>query len=172
MSSDEGGVGTIRCSGRRFFCARGAFEAFLVAPAFFDLEDACFDGLFLAAALALRRRADARAGFAAFFSAFRAFGRPPPVDLAAVFRALDFFFTALVFLRAGLVLLGEETDRRAPVALRLAMFESFRNLDSLAISVVRSDAYRNSEKPRGAPDPSDPTPGNRSTYCRSMEEDA
>src|SRR6478672_2954041 len=82
MSSDEGGVGTIRCSGRRFFCARGAFEAFLVAPAFFDLEDACFDGLFLAAALALRRRADARAGFAAFFSAFRAFGRPPPVDLA------------------------------------------------------------------------------------------
>ena len=54
----------------------------------------------------------------------------------------------------------------------LVMVESFRNLDSLAISVVRSDAYRNSEKPRGAPDPSDPTPGNRSTYRRSMEEDA
>jgi len=158
MSSDEGGVGTIRCSGRRFFCARGAFEAFLVAPALFDLEDACFDGLFLAAAL--RRRADARAGFAAFFSAFRAFGRPP-VDLAAVFRALDFFFTALVFLRAALVFLGEETDRRAPVALRLAMVESFRNLDSLAISVVLSDAYRKSDgrfrasadRNRGPPDP-------------------
>src|SRR5437667_2587518 len=31
-------------------------------------------------------------------------------------------------------------------AVRLAMSESFRNLDSLAISVVRSVAYRNSGK--------------------------
>src|SRR5262249_12083490 len=42
------------------------------------------------------------------------------------------------------------SHRRAP----------FRNLDSLAISVVLSVAYRNSGKPRGAPDPFDPTPGN------------
>src|SRR5262249_56694784 len=48
-----------------------------------------------------------------------------------------------------------------------------RNLDSLSISVVLSVAYRNFEKPRGAPDPSEPTPGNRSFAAgRSMEEDA
>jgi hypothetical protein len=38
-------------------------------------------------------------------------------------------------------------------ALRLAMAESFRNLDSLAISVVLSIAYRNSGKPSGGPAP-------------------
>jgi hypothetical protein len=38
-------------------------------------------------------------------------------------------------------------------AFRLAMAESFRNLDSLAISVVLSVAYRNSGKPSGGPAP-------------------
>src|SRR5690349_12352187 len=88
MLSEEGGVGTTSCSSRRFFLARGAFAAFRVATAFFDLEDACFDELLLGAAL--RRRADARAGFAAFFVGFPAFGRLARVDLAALFRAPDF----------------------------------------------------------------------------------
>src|ERR1051326_7418973 len=39
------------------------------------------------------------------------------------------------------------------LALRLAIVPSFRNLDSLAISVVPSDAYRNSQIPRGGPAP-------------------
>jgi len=159
MLSEEGGVGTTSCSSRRFILARGAFAAFRVATAFFDLEDACFDELLLGAAL--RRRADARAGFAAFFVGFPAFGRLARVDLAPLFRAPDFFLAALVFFRAVLGFLGDEADRRALLALRLAMLESFRNLDSLAISVVLSDAYRKSEerfrasadRNRGPPDP-------------------
>jgi hypothetical protein len=47
-------------------------------------------------------------------------------------------------------------DLVPPAAFRLAMDESFQNLDSSAISVVLSAAYRNLQKARGEPDPLQP----------------
>src|SRR5262245_13636528 len=72
-------------------------------------------------------------GFAARFRAGARFGAALALADRAIFfrRAAGFRdrLTVLFFARA---------------TLRLAMLMSFRNLDSVAISVVRSDAYRNS----------------------------
>jgi hypothetical protein len=47
-------------------------------------------------------------------------------------------------------------DLVRPAAFRFDMDESFQNLDSSAISVVLSAAYRNLQKARGEPDPLQP----------------
>src|SRR5205823_4924939 len=47
------------------------------------------------------------------------------------------------------------------VAFRLAMVTSFRNLDSFAISVVLSVAYRDFDNPLGVPVPQNEPPANR-----------
>jgi len=146
MSSDEGGVGIVSSGVRRFFCDRGFRVPPLVGAAFFDLEDPFLSAAFLAAGLL--RPEDAPAVFAAFFAGFP---EPRPLrtlDADALFRATAFFFDGDFFFRAVLAFVVDDAARDAPLALRLAMIESFRNLDSLAISVVLSDAYRKSD---GAP---------------------
>jgi hypothetical protein len=115
----------------------------LAAAVFFDLESAFFKPPALAAGF--RRADDARAGFAAFFFGLPAFSPLRPFDLEALFRAPAFFFGGALFFRAMVAFLVEEAALDAPLALRLAIMESFRNLDSLAISVVLSDAYRKSD---------------------------
>ena len=55
---------------------------------------------------------------------------------------------------------------------RLAMAESFRNLDSLAISVVLSVAYRNSEKPSGGRHPLHQPPEISDRTFDRIQEDA
>jgi len=159
MSNDEGGVGITSCSGCGRFRDLSALAGRRVDPAFLDRGDACF--VELLRATGLRRAETLRVGFAAFFTGFRAFATLAAVDLAALFRAPVFFLTAPVLVRAALVFLGDEADRDGRLAFRLAMLESFRNLDSLAISVVLSDAYRKSDgrfrasadRNRGPPDP-------------------
>jgi len=146
MFSDEGGVGIVSSRVRRFFCDRG-FRARPFAAAVFDLEDAFLSAAFLAAGLL--RPEDARAVLAAFFTAFPGRDPPRPFGAAALFRATAFFFGGDFFFRAVLAFLVDEAARDAPLALRLAMIESFRNLDSLAISVVLSDAYRKSDGASG-----------------------
>jgi hypothetical protein len=71
------------------------------------------------------------AGFA-FFAAFPA---------VPAFPAFPTFVRVAVFFEAAV---------DVPRAVRLAMVESFRNLDSITISVVLSDAYRKSD---GAAEP-------------------
>jgi hypothetical protein len=98
--------------------------------------------------------------------------------LTVLFRAVAFgeafllaLFDGALFLAdacrfTGRLTLGRLAGRRAAAflpprfaaflplaAVRLAMETSFRNLDSLAISVVLSIAYRNSGKPSGGPAP-------------------
>ena len=147
MFSDEGGVGIVSSRVRRFVCGRGFRARLLVAAAVFDLEDAFLSGAFLAAGLL--RAEDARAVFAAFFTAFPERDPLRLFDADAFFRATAFFFGGDFFFRAVLAFLVDEAARDAPLALRLAMIESFRNLDSLAISVVLSDAYRKSDGASG-----------------------
>ena len=136
MLRDEGGVGNGATSRRRF---AGALRAravifrvlaadFFVAATFFrppagvaDLADRAFFAV----------EAALLAGFEAFFT------REP--------RAFAFFDCRVAVLRAELDFRGREVAFDVPLALRLAMFESFRNLDCLAISIVLSDAYRNSD---------------------------
>jgi hypothetical protein len=65
--------------------------------------------------------------------------------LAAAVRAAVFAFGRAAVFRAGLDFFLDEAAFAVPLALRLAMMESFRNLDSVAISVVLSDAYRKSD---------------------------
>jgi hypothetical protein len=82
--------------------------------------------------------------------------------------------------RAVLEVFLEEAARDVPLALRLAMVVSFRNLDSLAISVVLSDAYRKSavrcrasaDRNCGPPAPAIPLPAgarSRPGLARSIE---
>jgi len=183
MSSDEGGPGIVSSRVGRFFWGRGFRARPLVASAFFDLKGAFFGAAFLAAGR--RREDDPRAGFAAFFKAFPAGVGLRPFDLEALFRAPGFFFSGALFFRDVLAFLLEEAAFRAPLALRLAMIESFRNLDSLAISVVLSDAYRKSDgrfrapadRNCGPPDPAIRTParvrvshGNAGPLVRRQEE--
>jgi small subunit ribosomal protein S1 len=86
--------------------------------------------------------------------------------LAVTVRVFVVFFTDFdraERLTTRVAALGRLTERRAaadflavfcgvdrPAGLRLAIMESFRNLDSVAISVVRSVAYRKSASPRCA----------------------
>lgn len=182
MLSEEGGDGTISSSSRRresmdearplgalrlatFFGAADRVEAaFLGAgrvAAFF--ADAFFGAVFFAAAFLTTAFL-----VGAFFDAARlgaafpgaAFFRPLAEAVVAFLAGAGFFFAATcarvdaaVFLRA--------------LAGRLAMMESFRNLDSVSISVVLSDAYRKSDgaaehlltsRNCGPPDPATQTP--------------
>jgi hypothetical protein len=131
------------------------------------------------------RLADARRaeGFVVFFFFFK-----DAVDDAAFFFALAAGFLALLLaaleevlplvlevllalvraaaLPAGLDFFRDEAAFDVLLALRLAMMQSFRNLDSVAISVVLSDAYRKSDggcrapadRNCGPPDPATRTP--------------
>jgi hypothetical protein len=154
-----------------------------VAAVFLDLEGAFFRTAFLEAGF--RRADDARADLAAFFMAFFALGPLRRGDLDALFRAPAPFFGGPLFLRAVLAFLVDETALAVPLAFRLAIVESFRNLDSLAISVVLSDAYRKSDgrfrapadRNCGPPDPAIKTParvrvshGNAGPFVRRQEE--
>src|SRR3954469_15101530 len=114
MFSEEGGVGTISSARRGFFCERDTFAGLLVPPAFFDFTAACFDG---PPAPGFFRADDRPVGRALFFAGFEAFARPPPLDLAAVFRAAVFLVTARFLWRVVLVFFGDEVDRDAPLAL-------------------------------------------------------
>jgi len=122
-------------------------------------------------------------GFVVFFFFFK-----DAVDDAAFFPALAAGFLALLLaaleeemplvlevllalvraaaLPAGLDFFRDEAAFDVLLALRLAMMQSFRNLDSVAISVVLSNAYRKSDggcrapadRNCGPPDPATRTP--------------
>jgi hypothetical protein len=128
MSSDEGGVGTVSSSVRRARSSCGRRAAALVVAGRFAVPRA--RPLEPAAVAAGRRLAAV------------------PLFLAAVF-----FFTerrrpdAFVFCAGRAVFRRFFTVLAARLALRLAISSSFRNLDSFAISVVLSVAYRKSDSP-------------------------
>ena len=130
------------------FLAGAAFltAAFLTTAAFFLFAPAFFasGALFAAAFLA---------GFTAFFE--------------LVFDAAATFFFGVVFLATAFERFAGCAVLVRAFTVRLAMFESFRNLDSVAISVVLSDAYRKSDgaaehlltsRNCGPPDPATRTP--------------
>jgi hypothetical protein len=139
MFKEDGGVGTIPSSrlptwraglprvdpaGRRFAFRPATFDS-EPRPAAADLGRVLFR-------VADCARAAGRFAVLFFFGAL--FARRPAARVDLRLRAvLDVFREA-----AGLVV---------PPALRLAMVVSFRNLDSLAISVVLSSAYRKSAVP-------------------------
>lgn len=150
MSSDDGGDGMVIGSRRRGRAAPrvralGAAAFFLggavgrAAGALAEAVAAFFFGTVRPAAAALR------AGFALFFGAAAFFGFFFAALFAADLRAAVFTFGRAAALRAGLDFFLDEAAFDVPLALRLAMMESFRNLDSVAISVVLSDAYRKSD---------------------------
>jgi hypothetical protein len=164
MFKEEGGVGTIRSS-RRPACravlrpADPAARRVAFRPAALDPEPppAAADLARVRFAVADCARAAGRLVVLCFFAAFFARLAAARVDfrLRAV---LDVFREA-----AGLPVLP---------ALRLAMVVSFRNLDSLAISVVLSNAYRKSAvPPQGACRPKLRAAGSRhhSAGTRSIE---
>jgi hypothetical protein len=68
--------------------------------------------------------------------------RARPSDAGRVMSFLPFPAERLSNRRAGARLRAAPRDRACFPAFRLAMFPSFQNLDSLAISVVLSYAYR------------------------------
>jgi hypothetical protein len=95
-----------------------------------------------------------------------------PARLAVARRAGTLGPAAVLVVRAadlvevrprGLVgFFREAAAFEVPLALRLAMVVSFRNLDSLAISAVLSDAYRKSAvAPQGACRPKSRAAGSR-----------
>jgi hypothetical protein len=155
MFSDEGGVGTTSLSVRRSRARRGGVAWAGLTAAVVRLRTG---GLAF-----LRAKGFAIAFLATSFrvAARLAAGRFETGRLAAdLLRAFLTDFCG-VRLRVGRFVLGRLTERAAtlaflavarftgrPPALRLAMMESFRNLDSFAISVVRSAAYRKSASPR------------------------
>jgi small subunit ribosomal protein S1 len=121
-------TGRADCLTERADCAR-AVDFF--ATTFFRLSG--FLAGALAAILVVARAAPLRVAF------FRALTVGRGVRLTAVREVATAFFVGDFF-----------TDRREVdllPALRLAMMESFRNLDSFAISVVLSIAYRKSASP-------------------------
>src|SRR5882724_6342291 len=143
MSSDDGGVRSVSSSSRvrRARSSRGILPG--GAAELFDL-----DGVFGLGRLTV------------FFLA-TAFGA---AFLLAFFDGAFFLAGACRF--TGRLGCGRLAGRRAAAflparfaaflplaAVRLAMHTSFRNLDSLAISVVLSVAYRNSRKPSGGRHP-------------------
>ena len=136
MSSDDGGVGNGATSRRREGAALRplAFAVRFVAARFFE-PAAFFRPLVEVPDLVDR----------AFFAADT--GRL--ADLAAfftpVFRVFAFLARLALGLRADVDFRVREAAFDVPLALRLAMFESFRNLDCFAISIVLSDAYRHSD---------------------------
>jgi hypothetical protein len=145
MFNDDGGVGTVSSTAS---LARSTFVPLVNVPRLpFGGGPSGF-----VVGLALFRAGD----FAARFDepGRLVLARPPDAAAArvperAVLRAPAFF--------APLTERAEAPpDRRAATrfagraAFRLAMVTSFRNLDSFAISVVLSVAYRNPAKPRGA----------------------
>jgi hypothetical protein len=141
MFREDGGVGTIGSSRRpalragvrgaraalRLACGRATFDAGL-CPAAVDPAPV----LFRAGDFA---RAAGRFVVLVFFAALFAPRFPVPADVG---------------LRTGLDIFRETAGFLVPPALRLAMVVSFRNLDSLAISVVPSNAYRKSAARRRA----------------------
>jgi small subunit ribosomal protein S1 len=146
---EDGGIGTIssvrRLSALRFddfgvdppvFCPLTVrLERAFAAPA--PAVAAFFRaGVRLAAALRVRDVAGFAA--AAFFADFAP-------DLARSLDAADFFFGRAVAFPAVLDFFRDEAALDLPPPVRFAMMESFRNLDSFAISVVLSDAYRKSD---------------------------
>src|SRR3954465_8973683 len=162
MSSDEGGVrsvspsssvrrarsrrGTLPAGSPALFVRRGVFEAGRLTAFFFA---AGFGAAFLLVFLTGAR----------FLADACRFAEPLAVGrLAEPRRAADF--------EAGL------RDFARPAALRLAMLESFRNLDSLTISVVLSVAYRNSEKLSGGRHPLNQPPAISGRPLDRKEEDA
>jgi hypothetical protein len=172
MSSDDGGDGMVAESRRREAAETVRDRFFFTA--FFDLAAGRADRFEAAGLLtrgtgfAVLRRAAAvfRAGFAAAFRFGVAFLAGGAAFVAAVLRA-DFLAVdrkALFCPALAFFFVEAAVDLR--LALRLAMLTSFRNLDSLAISVVLSDAYRKSERrfraPAdrncGPPDPATRTP--------------
>jgi hypothetical protein len=109
---------------------------------------------------ALFFRAAAVAFFATFFAALRA-------GFAAFLLAGADFFGAVFLLRVDFARFAGRAVFARALAGRLAMVESFRNLDSFSISVVLSDAYRKSDgaaehlltsRNCGPPDPAIRTP--------------
>lgn len=124
------------------FAAAGFF-GFAAGPAG-RLPEAIFlvvTAAFFGACLAL---AAFRAGFAAFFAGAAFLPAFFTGRFAAAVRAAVFAFGRAAAFRAGLACFLDGAAFDVPLALRLAMMESFRNLDSVAISVVLSDAYRKS----------------------------
>ena len=163
MFSDDGGDGTTSSSSRRrASMLDGRVRAFdvtiflggamvltgrPVATAFLAVFTPFLGAAFRGAAFlgaAGRTAAAFRAGLAGF--------RVPPAFLlagftaflAAVLRTAAFVIGRAVALRAELDFFRDAAAFDVLLALRLAMMESFRNLDSVAISVVLSDAYRKS----------------------------
>jgi hypothetical protein len=88
--------------------------------------------------------------------------------LAGLTLAVAFAVGRLAERRVGVRFLALLIDVRAFLAFRLAIALSFPNLDSLPISVVRSVAYRNLQKPRGGPAPAKRNSGNRLTRQRQL----
>jgi hypothetical protein len=140
-----------------------AVTAFFVAAVFFaaGLAELFLTELFpRGAALVAERPPDVA------FLAVAVFFRFAVPDLAAACFAADRLLVAPVFFPDVPPDFLLEAAFDEPLALRLAMMESFRNLDSLAISVVLSDAYRKSEgrfrapadRNCGPPDPATRTP--------------
>lgn len=160
--SEDGGVGTISSSLRGRTRRTGAFAGpgrlLDVRP---DLAAGRVDAAFLAkraADDAAFRGARALAVFLALLAtaclvratAFFAVLVLAALDATAGRRVVEERVDPVAFGRAGarrvvLDFFLEEAAFDELPALRLAMVESFRNLDSLAISVVLSDAYRKSD---------------------------
>jgi hypothetical protein len=146
MLSEDGGVCTTSLSVRRSRSRRGVFPGGMRLSRFgaarFVRCFATFFATFFAGFVAPLRRGEA----------FR--------DRTAPRRVADWRFFVGFARRVALRLAIRSTPR---LLYHVRSFELRRapNLDSLPISVVRSDAYRNFGKPRGVPDPSEPTPGNR-----------
>jgi len=162
MSREEGGVGTVSSRRRRSRLSRAA-ERWLPG-----LDAARARGL--AAALGRTVRATA-AGLADFFAVRRALEvavRRADLAVRAAFgvgrlaERVDCVFFAADFL----VRLGREVlPRRAAFDLAISI-GPFGNLDSLTISVVRSIAYRNSERTFRVPVPRNQAGNRRSAIDR------
>ncbi len=112
------------------FFAAGFFAATFFAGAFFFA--AAFTGFF-------------DTGFRDVFAVEVFFAGPAVLRAVFFFEGATFFATRAATFRAGLVFFFEVVAFERRTAVRLAMCESFRNLDSVAISVVLSDAYRESD---------------------------
>jgi hypothetical protein len=143
MSSDDGGVLSVSSSSR-VRRARSSLGTFPGGAAELFARDGAFG----------RGRLTAFLGAAALGAAFLLAFLAGAFFLADARRFSRRFGTGRRAGRRAIVFLARGFADFLPLAaFRLAMDTSFRNLDSLAISVVLSVAYRNSEKPSGGRHP-------------------
>jgi hypothetical protein len=143
MSSDDGGVLSVSSSSR-VRRARSSLGTFPGGAAELFARDGAFG----------RGRLTAFLGAAALGAAFLLAFLAGAFFLADARRFSRRFGTGRRAGRRAIVFLARGFADFLPLAaFRLAMDTSFRNLDSLAISVVLSVAYRNSRKPSGGPAP-------------------